>query len=133
MVRCAPRTIASEWLISMIKRNMSNGDVEKKHSMRNVVFCTFTKRHGINPGLVLHGFIDVDGFLDMPLAPGDCVHIDIYQRSIRYHYSDGTIEETELDYWGTSSSILRMCKDIGELSFPFECHCVVNSVFGEYE
>ena len=101
--------------------------------MRKVVFCTFTKSHGMNPGLIKHGFIDLHYFRQIKIIPETCVYVDISQRSLRFFHRDGRVEDFELDYWGFSGNIFHMCKDMTELEFPFECHCVVNSVFGEYE
>lgn len=101
--------------------------------MRNVVFCTFTRGYGMNPGLVRHGFIDVEDFKQLTDIPESCIYVDIYQRSLRLHYMDKSCEEVDLEYWGFSRNIFHMCKDMADLEFPFQCHCVVNSVLGEYE
>lgn len=101
--------------------------------MTKVVFCTFTRRHGRQPGLIRHGFINLDDFRSITVIPDTVIYVDIYQRSLVLYHSNKTSEEIELDYWGFSGNLFSMCKDMKDLQFPFECHCVVNSVFGEFE
>ena len=101
--------------------------------MRDVVFCTFTRSHRLNPGVIRHGFIDLEQFRLLTVIPESCVYVDIYQRSLRLYYNDNTSEDIELDYWGFSGNVFDMCKDLTDLEFPFQCHCVVNAVFTEYE
>ena len=101
--------------------------------MDQVVFCTFTRGYGRNPGLIKHGFIELSYFSLITEIPDCAVYVDIYQRDIRIYYNDQTTEERTLDYWGFSRQLFRVCKPMTEIQFPFECHCVVNSVLGEYE
>ena len=101
--------------------------------MRKVVFCTFSRNHGMHPGVFRHGFIDLEYFRHLTVIPTSTVYVDVYQRSLRLHYDDGTSEDKELDFWGFSRNLFDMCRSLSELEFPFQCHCVVNSVVGEYE
>lgn len=101
--------------------------------MQPIVFVTFTRRHGRQPGLIRQGFIEAEDFKKFSVIPESCVYADIYQRHITIYNNDKTVEEVNIDYWGFSGNIFDMCKDMKDLEFPFQCKCVVNCVFSEYE
>ena len=98
----------------------------------DVVYLTFSKSHGIIPGLVKHGFIDIDFFMDQEIIP-DCVHAYIHQKYIKYKTHDGKEYEMELDYWGMSWNLYNMCKSMDEIEGPFCVHMSIDVHFGEYE
>ena len=87
----------------------------------------------MHPGLIKHGFIDLEVFQHVTTIPRSCVYVEIYQRSLTLYHDNDVVEDLELDHWGFSGNLFDMCKDMTDLEFPFECHCVVSSVFGEYE
>ena len=99
----------------------------------NVVYLTFSKSHGIMPGLVKHGFIDIDFFRDQEIIP-DCVHAYIHQKYIKYKTHDGKEYEMELDYWGMGWNLYNLSKNINEIiDQPFCVHMTIDVHFGEYE
>ena len=98
----------------------------------NVVYLTFSKSHGIMPGLVKHGFIDIDFFMDQEIIP-DCVHAYIHQKYIKYKTSEGKEYEMELEHWGLSWNLYNMCKSMNEIHGPFCVHMTIDVHFGEYE
>ena len=101
--------------------------------MNDVVFCTFTRSYGRSPGLVRHGFIEIEEFKKFSCIPESCVYVDVYQRYIKVYYNDKTTEDIHLDFWGFSGNLFEASKNMKYLEFPFKCHCVVNCVFSEYE
>lgn len=101
--------------------------------MKSVVFITFTRGHGRRPGLIKHGFIDVEEFKNFFVIPESCVYADIYQRQITIYHSDKTVEHVDLDYWGFAGNLFDVSREMKDLEFPFQCNRVINCVFSEYE
>lgn len=101
--------------------------------MNGVVFCTFTRSYGRRPGLIRHGFIELEEFRKFSCIPETCVYVDVFQRDLRIYHSDKTAEDVHLDYWGFSGNLFNASKDMKDLEFPFQCHCVVSCIFSEYE
>lgn len=100
--------------------------------MEDVVFCTFSKSHGIKPGLMRHGVIDIGTITSACIFPQDCIHANIDQLDVTYRTKEG-IEQVKLDYWGLSWNLYNMCKPLTELEYPFRCHMTIDVHFGEYE
>ena len=100
---------------------------------QNVVFCTFSKSHGIKPGLIKHGFIDIDLFLRECILPIDCVHAYIHEKYMKYKTKDGDEIEMEFDHWGLSWNLFNMCRSTEQILYPFVVHMTIDVHFGEYE
>ena len=108
-------------------------DIVDEVPFPNVVYLTFSKSHGIIPGLVKHGFIDIDFFRDQEIIP-DCVHAYIHQKYIRYKTYDGKEYEMELEHWGLSWNLYNLSKNMDEIiDGPFCVHMSIDVHFGEYE
>lgn len=101
--------------------------------MEDVVFCTFSKSHGLTPGLMRHGVIDVWTVTQACIFPTNCVHANVDQLDITYRTSEGEIISYKQDSWGLSWNLFNMCKPITEVTYPFHCHMTIDVHFGEFE
>jgi hypothetical protein len=101
--------------------------------MREVVFCTFSKNHGLNPGLIKHGYMELSDFEMFTVFPEGCVRIEINQLDIKIIYDDNYSEDIKISYWGLSKNIYEMSNPIEKIEFPFVCKTMINVLFGEYE
>ena len=101
--------------------------------MREVILCTFSQNHGLKPGLIKHGFMEIADFKLLNLFPEECTRIEIHQQDIKVIYNDNSSDEIKLDYWGFSKHIYEMSHPIKKLEFPFICKAMINVLFGEYE
>lgn len=101
--------------------------------MKEVILCTFSKNHGMKPGLIKHGFMEIDDFNLLTVFPEGCERIEIHQKDIKIIYDDNSYKEINLDYWGFSKNVYEMSHPIGNLEFPFVCKAMINVLFGEYE
>ena len=109
------------------------GPTYHRRKMNEVVFLTFTRSYGRRPGLVRHGFIQLEEFKKFTCIPSSCIYVDVYQRDIRVYHNDKTAQDIHLDFWGFSGNLFEASRDMKDLEFPFVCNCVVNCVFSEYE
>ena len=98
----------------------------------NVVLLTFSKSHGIKPGIIKIGFIDYDFFLNEDILP-DCIHAYIHEKYMKYKTRDNEEFEVEFDHWGLSRNLFDMSKDLQKISYPFVTHMTIDIRIGEYE
>ena len=98
-----------------------------------VVYFTFSRSHGITPGIVSHGYIDFNYFVSEEILPFGTIHAYINQLYVKCKNLDGEETEFELEHWGLSRNLASMCKKMETIEYPFVVRMTVDVHFGEYE